>query len=158
MEGNNLKSLDKFNQDIEELKYRRFLPVGINEKIKSAINTPASLFELHTCAKTLIHNSNLDINSIQKWIPTLDVDNSFENYNVDVEKLTVHQQMNAKTNISVWYLINALTHFATHDNNIEIKNENRMRIQMEASRFLSKKFDTDSLINGPFDKKETILK
>jgi hypothetical protein len=56
----------------------------------------------------------------------------------------------AKTGTSIWDLVNGITHFASHDNGFKIEDYDRRKLQLEASRLLTKNYDMANFVKSPF--------
>jgi purine-nucleoside phosphorylase len=70
--------------------------------------------------------------------------------------MSADQLRGAKTNQSVWSVVNGLTHFATHnqdlvDTNVQASDETNMMIQA-GNLFGKKSFDNENMMPDLFDK------
>ena len=102
--------------------------------------------------KNAIKGVAKDITSeeLESWVPVKTTENAYHRINVDTHLLRPGQLRNAKTNTTVWELINGLTHFATHDNGFEIDDYNRRSLQMTAGRLLADEHDMANFVRCPF--------
>jgi len=67
---------------------------------------------------------------------------------IQPNELTQKQQQNARTNISVWDIVNGITDFASHDYGFNIKNpeSTRNQLMVNAGGILTKQYDTQNLL------------
>ena len=63
-------------------------------------------------------------------------------------ELTPAQKRNARTNVSVWDIVNGITDFASHDYGYEIKDPENTRneLMVQAGGILTKQYDTQNLL------------
>lgn len=142
--------MEKFTQQLDELAQRGFRPANFEERVRLAMNTKASLHEMDDACNSLLSVSDADRKEIEAWIPYGKTKEAFFRSGVDVNTLTTNQMKGAKTGMTIWDLINSVTHFATHDNGFKIDDYDRRRLQIESSRILSSEFDMANLIPSPF--------
>lgn len=143
-------NLLKFNEQLEALANRSFRPEQFEERVRMAMNTRASLAEMEHAHGSLIASSDADVKEIESWIPFQQTKAAFFKSGIDVNTLTTNQMKGAKTGMTVWEMINSMTHFATHDNGFKVKSYNRRKLQVESSRILCDNFDMANLIASPF--------
>jgi hypothetical protein len=143
-------NLLKFNENLEALAKRGFRPEKFEERVRLAMNTRASLAEMEHAHGRIISVSDADVKEIESWIPYQQTKASFFKSGVDVNTLTTNQMKGAKTGMTIWEMINSITHFATHDNGFKMKSFNRRTLQTESSRILCDNFDMANLIASPF--------
>jgi len=143
-------NLLKFNENLEALAKRGFIPEKFEERVRLAMNTRASLAEMEHAHGRIISVSDADVKEIESWIPYQQTKASFFKSGVDVNTLTTNQMKGAKTGMTIWEMINSITHFATHDNGFKMKSFNRRTLQTESSRILCDNFDMANLIASPF--------
>jgi hypothetical protein len=143
-------NLLKFNENLEALAKRGFRPEKFEERVRLAMNTRASLAEMEHAHGKIMAVSDADVKEIESWIPYQQTKASFFKSGVDVNTLTTNQMKGAKTGMTIWEMINSITHFATHDNGFKMKSFNRRTLQTESSRILCDNFDMANLIASPF--------
>jgi hypothetical protein len=114
------------------------------------MNTRASLAEMEHAHGKIMAVSDADVKEIESWIPYQQTKAAFFKSGVDVNTLTTNQMKGAKTGMTIWEMINSITHFATHDNGFKMKSFNRRTLQTESSRILCDNFDMANLIASPF--------
>lgn len=142
------KSWETFHKNLERIESQNYQPKGFVDKVKMAANTPASLQEMSNGIQIIQRNSNIDDLNVQPFIPYGETYNAFKKMGIQPSELTHNQKRNARTNISVWDIVNGITDFASHDYGFEIKNPESTRNQMmvDAGSILTKKYDTQNLL------------
>jgi hypothetical protein len=144
------RSMESFWAQLNDLANRGFKPSMFEDKVRLAMNTRASLFELETAHDNLKFLSDADHKELEAWTPLHTTRARFHAANVDTIFLSNAQKKGAKTGTSIWDLVNGLTHFATHDNGFKIDDYDRRRIQVQASQLLTKDYDMANIIASPF--------
>ena len=132
-------TMEKFFEQLNELRKRNFAPEQFSEMVKSAANTPASLAEMRT-AYNLIENIAGD--RAENWVPFKENLNAFAK--AGYESLSAREMQGAKSNQSVWSVINGLTHFATHGRSIiesNMQDYDSTRLMVQAGNIFGKNFD-----------------
>jgi len=143
--------MSKLFQDINTLAERGFRPALFEEKVKQAIATPASLMEMEKAYNSISSFALNNPKSLEEWVPYHKTRLAYHDFGTDTITMNDERKKNAKTGTSVWELINGITHFATHDNNIKVDDASRRRLQVMAGRMLSKKsFDMQNVVASPF--------
>ena len=142
--------MESFWAQLNDLANRGFKPSMFEDKVRLAMNTRASLFELETAHDNLKFLSDADHKELEAWTPLHTTRARFHAANVDTIFLSNAQKKGAKTGTSIWDLVNGLTHFATHDNGFKIDDYDRRRIQVQASQLLTKDYDMANIIASPF--------
>lgn len=143
-------NMDKFFNNMQELRKNNYAPVGFGDRVRVANNTRASLHEMKA-AYNQIHKHVGE--RAERWVP----------FNENVAKyesagfidMTADQLKGAKTNQSIWSVVNGLTHFATHnqglvDTNVTAANETDMMISA-GNLFGKKAYDNENMIPDVFD-------
>lgn len=145
----NPESMNDFFDKLNELKNNGYIPVGFQDKVKSATTTKASYAEVKWGAD-LIAKSSEDMKRIyvDKYIPHDEIRNKFAAKGVDVGKFNSQQQKNAITNVSVWDVVNGVTDFASHDYGFNLTADKKKQLQTEAGMMLAKgSYDTQNLVH-----------
>jgi hypothetical protein len=136
---------------LNELASRNFRPIGFESRIRKAMSTPASLAELGDAHYSILSLSDVRLREAEAWVPYHETQDAFHRAKIDTVTMTPGQRKCAKTGTSVWDLVNGITHFATHDNGFKIDEYDRRRLQVEASKILSKKtYDMENIVASPF--------
>jgi hypothetical protein len=143
------QSMEKFFENMKELRANNFAPTGFADRVRAAHNTPASLSELqfaHNLIKPFAESRT------DNWIPLHE--NIAAYHKAGFENLTGDQMKGAKSNTSVWSLTNAVTHFATHgtaiiDTNMQEYDSSNLMIKA-GNLFGKKSFDHENHMPNPF--------
>lgn len=106
-------TMEKFFEQLNDLRRRNFAPAEFGNMVRNASETPASLYEMSRAYNQIqgIAGSQAD-----NWIPYNDNVKAYAQRGY--ENLDVDQMKKAKSNQSVWSVVNGLTHFGTHGRSI----------------------------------------
>jgi hypothetical protein len=148
-------SMEKFFENMNELRKNNFAPTGFADRVRAAHNTPASLNELQF-AHNLIEPFAGE--RADNWIPLAENMNMF--YKAGFESLNGNQMKHAKSNTSVWDVINGVTHFATHgagiiDTNMQDYNASDLMVK-SGNLFGKKSFDHENTMPDLFGGRELV--
>ena len=144
-------SMNLFWDELTLLAQRNFKPLSFDHQIRKAMNTVASVSELHDAHLSLLSLSDATLRETEAWIPYHDTLDRYLKSNIDVVQFSNNQKKNAKSGTTIWEVVNGMTHFATHDNGFKIDDYDRRRLQVEASKLFNKKtYDTENLVPSPF--------
>ncbi len=144
-------SMNLFWDELSLLAQRNFKPITFDHQVRTAMNTVASVAELHDAHLSLLSYSDATLRETEAWAPYSETIDRYLKSNIDVHLFTPNQRKNAKTGTTIWELVNGITHFATHDNGFKIDDYDRRKLQVEASKLLNKKvYDTANLVASPF--------
>jgi hypothetical protein len=143
-------NMDKFFNNMNELRKNNYAPTGFGDRVRSANNTRASLHEMKGAYDT-IHSHVGD--RAERWVP---FNENIGKYELGgFTKMTADQMKGAKTNQSVWSVVNGLTHFATHNQNLvdtNITSANETDMMIKAGNIFGKKsFDNENVMPDMFD-------
>ena len=144
------RSMENFWAQLNSLAERGFKPSMFDDKVRLAMNTNASLFELESAHDNLKFMSDADHKELEAWTPLHTTRTAFHNAKIDTILLSPAQKKCAKTGTSIWELVNGITHFATHDNSFKIDDYDRRRLQVQASQLLMKNYDMANIVASPF--------
>jgi hypothetical protein len=142
--------MNQFMEHLQRLRVNHYQPQGFTDAVRLVNGTNASLYEMRYAANAIKNVADIDNISLEEWIPLNSTEAAFNRIGVDTDGLDTAKAHNAKTGTSVWELINGITHFATHDNGIEISDYDRRRLQVVAGQLLSKNPDMSNLVRSPF--------
>ena len=146
-------SMEKFFENLNGLRKNNFAPTGFADRVRAAHNTPASLHELQF-AHNLIEPFAGE--RVENWIPLAENMNAF--YRAGFESLSSEQMKHAKSNTSVWALVNATTHFATHGAGIidtNMQDYDASSLMVKAGNLFGKKsFDHENTMPDLFGGRE----
>lgn len=148
-------SMEKFFENMNELRKNNFAPTGFADRVRAAYNTPASLSEVQF-AHNLIEPFAGE--RVDNWIPLTENMNAY--YKAGFDTLSSDQMKNAKSNTSVWDIVNATTHFATHGSGIidtNMQDYNASDLMTKAGNLFGKKrFDFENSMPNPFATAELV--
>jgi hypothetical protein len=148
-------SMEKFFENLNGLRKNNFAPTGFADRVRAAHNTPASLHELQF-AHNLIEPFAGE--RADNWIPLAENMNAF--YKAGFESLSTEQMKHAKSNTSVWDVVNGVTHFATHgagiiDTNMQDYNASDLMVK-SGNLFGKKSFDNENTMPDLFGGRELV--
>lgn len=148
-------SMEKFFENLNELRKNNFAPTGFAERVRMAHNTPASLHELQF-AHNLIEPFAGE--RTDNWLPLAENMNAY--YKAGFETLSTDQLKHAKSNTSVWDVVNGITHFATHgsgiiDTNMQDYNASDLMVK-SGNLFGKKSFDHENTMPDLFGGRELV--
>jgi hypothetical protein len=148
-------SMEKFFENLNGLRKNNFAPTGFADRVRAAHNTPASLHELQF-AHNLIEPFAGE--RTDNWIPLAENMNAF--YKAGFESLSTEQMKHAKSNTSVWDVVNGVTHFATHgagiiDTNMQDYNASDLMVK-SGNLFGKKSFDNENTMPDLFGGRELV--
>jgi hypothetical protein len=148
-------SMEKFFENLNGLRKNNFAPTGFADRVRAAHNTPASLHELQF-AHNLIEPFAGE--RVDNWIPLAENMNAF--YRAGFEGLSTEQLKHAKSNTSVWDVVNGVTHFATHgaqiiDTNMQDYNASELMVK-SGNLFGKKSFDHENTMPDLFGGRELV--
>ncbi len=142
-------SMERFNENLARLEANNFAPSTFNERVRAASNTHASIAEM-----TWAHNqiSRWAGDAAEGWIPLM---NNLDAYKkINMGNMTHAQMKGAKSNQSVWSVMNGLTHFATHGMDIVdggMTESAQTHLMVQAGNFFGKNnFDHENHMPNPF--------
>lgn len=143
------KNMESFFESMQDLRRNNYAPEGFADRVRQANNTPASLNEMEY-AHNLINKYAGE--RTEQWIP---LQENLNEYNkAGFEMMTNNQKKQAKTNQSVWSVINGVTHFSSHGNSImdtNMQQYNEADIQTRIGNLLGKTtFDHENVMPNPF--------
>lgn len=142
--------MNQFMMHLKELRKNNFQPFGFVDAVRLTNGTNASIHEMRTAANAIWSVADVSKEDMEAWVPLKSTEQAYNRIGVDAETLDAAKMKNAKTGTSVWELINGITHFATHDNGIEISDYDRRRLQVVAGQMLTKKLDMENIVRSPF--------
>ena len=153
MNNINPKSWETFHKNLEKIEKNNFQPQGFVDKVKMAATTPASIREMNHAINMIKNVSTIDDIAVQPFVPYGETFNAFKKMGIQPNELTQKQQSNARSNVSVWDIVNGITDFASHDYGFNIKDpeSTRNQLMVNAGGILTKQYDTQSLLTAqPF--------
>lgn len=110
-------TMEKFFEQLNDLRQRNFAPQGFADIVRSAANTRASLNEMRQAYNQI--SSHIG-EKAEHWVPFQENLNAYAKRGL--EGMTIDQMRGAKSNQSIWSVVNGLTHFATHGTDLITSN------------------------------------
>ena len=106
-------SMESFFENMNELRKNNFAPAGFADRVRAAHNTPASIHEL-AMAHNMIKDFTMD--RTESLIP---LNENLAAYSkAGYETMNVNQMKNAKSNTSVWDVVNSITYLASRGDGV----------------------------------------
>ena len=139
---------EQFHKNLERIEANNYQPQGFVDKVKMAANTPASLAEMDMAINLIKNNSDIKDLDINPFVSYGETYNSFKKMGIQPRELSRAQKRNARTNVSIWDIVNGITDFASHDYGFQIKDPENTRNEMmvQAGGLLTKQYDTQNLL------------
>jgi hypothetical protein len=142
-------SMQKFFESMQVLRKNNFAPEGFADRVRTANNTPASIKEMEY-AYNLIQPWAGD--RTDNWVPLKENLNAYNK--AGFETMSSAQKSMAKSNESVWSVLNGVTHFSSHGQKLmdtNMQDQDAARIQVNIGNLLGKKaFDHENSMPNPF--------
>lgn len=142
-------SMEKFFENMQHLRKNNFAPEGFGDRVRMANNTAASIGEMQYAYNQISKHAG---DRADSWIPLQENLNAYNK--AGFENMNTQQRKMAKTNQSVWSLVNGVTHFSTHGQDLmqtNMTDAQAANIQVAAGNLLGKKaFDHESSMPNPF--------
>jgi len=142
-------SMEKFFENLNELRKNNFAPTGFADRVRIANSTPASLHEMQFAHNLIAPFAG---ERVDNWVPLTENLNAYAK--AGFESLTTDQMKGAKANTSIWDVTNSITHFATHgagiiDTNMQDYNASDLMVKA-GNLFGKKRFDHENSMPNPF--------
>jgi len=142
-------SMEKFFENLNELRKNNFAPTGFADRVRAAHDTPASLHELQFAHNLIAPFAG---ERVDHWVPLTENMNAYNR--AGFETLSSDQMKAAKSNTSVWDLTNGVTYFATHGADLidtAMQDYNASDLMVKAGNIFGKKrFDHENSMPNPF--------
>ena len=143
-------SVNEFFEHMRNLRANNFVPTEFGNRVRAAAQTPASINEMQYAYNQISKHAG---DRVDNWIPLQENLNAYNK--AGFENLSAAQAKGAKTNQSVWSVINGLTHFATHGNKVmdtNMQDHEAAQMMVNAGNILGKKsFDHENHMPNPFN-------
>ena len=143
-------SMEKFNEFLRDLAKRQFMPTEFDKLVNKAKNTPASLKEMawaHNMIKEAGAGGRAD-----NWVPLNQNLLAYSRAGIDTNELNAKELSNATTDQSIWSLVNGMTHFATHGENMVdgVQAHDGTRLMVQAGNLFGKDWSFGNQVRSPF--------
>ena len=132
-------TMEKFFEQLNELRKNNFAPTSFADMVRQANNTPASLHEMSQAYNQIEKFAG---QRAENWIPLQENMNAYAK--AGFESLSAQQLKGAKSNQSMWSVINGLTHFATHGRSIiesNLQDYDTTKMMVNAGNLFGKSYD-----------------
>lgn len=132
-------TMEKFFEQLNDLRKRNFAPSMFSDQVKQAIATPASISELQN-GYYMIEKFAGD--RTDNWIPLKENMNAYAKNGF--EFMSAAQMKGARSNTSIWDLVNGVNHFASHGNSIidtNMQDYDATRLMVQAGNIFGKQYD-----------------
>lgn len=141
--------VNKFFEHMRSLRRNNFAPEGFADRVRTANATPASIHEMEYAYNRIKGHAG---ERADNWIPLQENLNAYAKKGF--ETLSNAQKKMAKTNQSLWSVVNGMTHFSSHAHNIidtNMQDAQAAQIQVSAGNLLGKTaFDHESSMPDVF--------
>ena len=142
-------SMEKFHENMRALRQNNFAPQGFGDRVRIANETPASLAEMQYAHGLISKHAG---ERADQWVP---LNENLAAYNkAGFETLNSQQRQQAKTNQSIWSVVNGVTHFATHGQDImstNMQDQDAAEIQTRIGNLFGKSsFQHENSMPNPF--------
>ena len=138
-------SMEKFFEHMSQLRKNKFVPTGFQDMVTSAVNTPASIKEM-TWAHNQIKRHVGD--KADNWIPLMENENAYTKANIPLI-----EPKSARSNQSIWSVVNGMTHVATHAPDMFARNmqdKDSTELMVQAGNLLGKQWNLQGATRSPF--------
>lgn len=132
-------TMEKFFEQLNDLRKRNFAPSMFSDQVKQAIATPASISELQNGYNMIEKFAG---ERTDNWIPLKENMNAYAKNGF--EFMSAAQMKGARSNTSIWDLVNGVNHFATHGNSIidtNMQDYDATRLMVQAGNIFGKQYD-----------------
>ena len=146
----NPESMENFHQHMSQLRKNGFVPTDFANTVKLATQTPASLWEMERGYSSIKGMVGAQADS---WIPLNDNYSAYTKAGMNPQDFTSAQKKNARTDQSIWSLVNGMTHVATHAPEqlaFNMTDRESTDLMVKAGGIFGKQFDLGNTIRSPF--------
>lgn len=138
-------SMEKFFEHMSQLRKNKFIPTGFQDRVKQAIQTPASMREMswaHSQIKKHVGDK------AESWIPLNENEGAYTKANIPII-----EPKSAKSNQSIWSVVNGMTHVATHAPDMfamNMQDKDSTELMVQAGNLLGKQWNLQGATRSPF--------
>jgi len=132
-------TMEKFFEQLNDLRKRNFAPSMFSDQVKQAIATPASISELQNGYYMIEKFAG---ERTDNWIPLKENMNAYAKNGF--EFMSAAQMKGARSNTSIWDLVNGVNHFASHGASIidtNMQDYDATRLMVQAGNIFGKQYD-----------------
>jgi hypothetical protein len=130
---------------MKQLRKNNFMPTGFQDKVKQAIETPASLQEMAWAHNQIKRHVG---DKADNWIPLQENESAYTKANIPVL-----DAKKARTNQSIWSVVNGMTHVATHAPDLfamNMQDKDSTELMVQAGNLLGKQWNLQGASRSPF--------
>ena len=138
-------SMEKFHEHMQQLRRNKFVPTGFQDRVKEAVNTPASMKELSWAHNQIKRHVG---DKADNWIPLSENEAAYTKANIGIIDPKA-----AKSNQSIWSVVNGMTHVATHAPDLfamNMQDKDSTELMVQAGNLLGKQWNFQSATRSPF--------
>ena len=138
-------SMEKFHEHMQQLRRNNFVPTGFQDRVKEAVATPASMKELSWAHNQIKRHVG---DKADNWIPLAENESAYTKANIGIIDPKA-----AKSNQSIWSVVNGMTHVATHAPDLfamNMQDKDSTELMVQAGNLLGKQWNFQSATRSPF--------
>ena len=138
-------SMEKFFEHMSQLRKNKFIPTGFQDRVKQAIETPASMREMSWAHNQIKKHVG---DKAESWIPLMENEAAYSKANIGIVEPKA-----AKSNQSIWSVVNGMTHVATHAPDMfamNMQDKDSTELMVQAGNLLGKQWNLQGATRSPF--------
>ena len=138
-------SMEKFHEHMQQLRRNKFVPMGFRDRVKEAVATPASMKGLSWAHGQIKRHVG---DKADNWIPLSENEAAYTKANIGIIDPKA-----AKSNQSIWSVVNGMTHVATHAPDLfamNMQDKDSTELMVQAGNLLGKQWNFQSATRSPF--------
>jgi hypothetical protein len=138
-------SMEKFHEHMAQLRQNKFIPTGFQDRIKEAVNTPASMNELAWASNKIKQHVG---DKAESWIPYAENESAYLKANI-----MDYSPKASKSNQSIWSVVNGMTHVATHAPDMlamDMQDKDSTELMVQAGNLLGRQWNLQGSARSPF--------
>jgi hypothetical protein len=138
-------SMEKFFEHMSQLRKNKFIPTGFQDRVKQAIQTPASMREMSWAHNQIKKHVG---DKAESWIPLMENEAAYSKANIGIV-----EPKSAKSNQSIWSVVNGMTHVATHAPDMfamHMQDKDSTELMVQAGNLLGKQWNLQGATRSPF--------
>ena len=138
-------SMEKFFEHMSQLRKNKFIPTGFQDKVTQAVNTPASMQEMKWAHNQIKRHVG---DKADNWIPLMENESAYTKANIGITDAKA-----AKSNQSIWSVVNGMTHVATHAPDLfamNMQDKDSTELMVQAGNLLGKQWNLQGATRSPF--------
>ena len=138
-------SMEKFFEHMSQLRKNKFIPTGFQDRVKQAIETPASMREMSWAHNQIKKHVG---DKAESWIPLMENEAAYSKANIGII-----EPKSAKSNQSIWSVVNGMTHVATHAPDMfamNMQDKDSTELMVQAGNLLGKQWNLQGATRSPF--------